>query len=106
MCICVCIDIYLNILASLTATWGDLGIDPSSDPLREDLGYPVHTLLYLFAVVHAGRLPLTRAALTTHELEWLEHWDRLAELELKWSTREFVYVGNTSVTQSTLHTLI
>ena len=41
------------------------------------------------------------AALTTHKLEWLEHWGRLAELELKWSTHELVYVGNTNVAQST-----
>ena len=43
----------------------------------------------------------TRAALTTHELEWLEPWDKLAELELKCSNRELVYVGNKNVTQST-----
>ena len=42
-----------------------------------------------------------RAALTTHELEWLEHWGKLAELERKCSNRELVYVGNTNVTQST-----
>ena len=42
-----------------------------------------------------------RAALTSHKLEWLEQWSRLAELELKWSTCEFVYVGNTNVIQST-----
>ena len=42
-----------------------------------------------------------RAALTTHELEWLKHWGKLAELELKCSYRELVYVGNTNVTQST-----
>ena len=44
---------------------------------------------------------MLRAALTTHKLEWLEHWGKLAELELKWSTREHIYVGNTNVTQST-----
>ena len=44
---------------------------------------------------------LTRAALTTHELEWLEPWGKLAELELKCSNRELVYVGDTNVTQST-----
>ena len=43
----------------------------------------------------------TRAALTTHKLEWLEPWAKLAELELKCSNRELVYVGNTNVTQST-----
>ena len=43
----------------------------------------------------------TRAALTTHELEWLEPWGKLAELELKCSNHELVYVGNTNVTQST-----
>ena len=43
----------------------------------------------------------SRAALTTHELEWLEPWGKLAELELKCSNRELVYVGNTNVTQST-----
>ena len=42
-----------------------------------------------------------RPPLTTYKLEWLEHWGRLAELELKWSTHELVYVGNTSATQST-----
>ena len=49
---------------------------------------------------------LIRAALTTHELEWLEPWGKLAELELKCSNRELVYVGNTNVTQSTLHPLL
>ena len=43
----------------------------------------------------------SRAALTTHELEWLEPWGKLAELELKGSNRELVYVRNTNVTQST-----
>ena len=42
-----------------------------------------------------------RAALTTHELEGLEPWGKLAELELKGSNRELVYVRNTNVTQST-----
>ena len=42
-----------------------------------------------------------RAALTTHKLEWLESWSKLAELELKCSNRELVYVGNANVTQST-----
>ena len=42
-----------------------------------------------------------KAALTTHKLEWHEHWGRLAELKLKWSTCELLYVGNTNVTQST-----
>ena len=42
-----------------------------------------------------------RAALTTHELEWLEPWSKLAELELLCLNRELVYVGNTHVTQST-----
>ena len=46
-----------------------------------------------------------RAALTTHELEWLEPWSKLAELELKCSNRELVDVGNTNVTQGTKHTL-
>ena len=45
------------------------------------------------------------AALTNHKLEWLEHWGRLAKLELKWSTCELVYVGNINVTQSSQHTL-
>ena len=31
-------------------------------------------------------LGVHRAALTSHNLEWLEQWGRLAELELKWST--------------------
>ena len=44
---------------------------------------------------------MIRAALTTHELEWLEPWAKLAELELKCSNRELVFVGNTNVTQST-----
>ena len=47
-----------------------------------------------------------RAALTTHKLEWHEHWGKLAELKLKWSTCELVYVGNTNVTHSTLHTFL
>ena len=42
-----------------------------------------------------------RAALTTHKLKWLEHWGRLAELELKWSTCELLYVRIINVTQST-----
>ena len=42
-----------------------------------------------------------RAALTTHELEWLEPWAKLAELELEFLNRELVYVGNTNVTQGT-----
>ena len=45
--------------------------------------------------------PVSRAALTTHKLEWLEPWGKLAELELKCSNRELVYVGNTNVIQST-----
>ena len=51
-------------------------------------------------------VPYARAALTTHKLKWLEPWGKLAELELKCSNRELVYVGNTNVTQSTLHTLL
>ena len=51
--------------------------------------------------VHIEDSVLNRAALTTHELEWLEPWDKLAELELKCSNRELVYYGNTNVTQST-----
>ena len=43
------------------------------------------------------------AALTTHELEWLEPWPKLAELELKCSNRELVHVGNTHVTQNKLN---
>ena len=43
-------------------------------------------------------LPMSRAALTTHELEWLEPWGKLTKLELKCSNRELVYVGNTNVT--------
>ena len=43
----------------------------------------------------------SRAALTTHELEWLEPLGKLAELELKCSNRELVHDGNTNVTQST-----
>ena len=43
----------------------------------------------------------SRAALTTHELEWLEPCAKLSELELKCSNRELIYVGNTNVTQST-----
>ena len=41
-----------------------------------------------------------RAALATQEIEWLEHWGRRAELELKLSTRELVYVWYTNVTQN------
>ena len=41
------------------------------------------------------------AALTTHELEWLKPWGKLAELDLKCSNLELVFVGNTNVTQST-----
>ena len=52
----------------------------------------------------SGNSLYTRAALTTHELEWLEPWSKLAELELKCSNRELV-VGNTNVTQGTYHTL-
>ena len=44
---------------------------------------------------------LARAALTTHKLEWLEPWSKLAELELKCSNRELVDVGNANVTQGT-----
>ena len=44
---------------------------------------------------------ITRAALTTHELEWLEPCSKLAELELKYSNHELVYDGNTNVTQGT-----
>ena len=43
---------------------------------------------------------IIRAALTTHGLEWLEPWGKLAELELKCSNCELVYFGNTNVTQS------
>ena len=50
--------------------------------------------------------PWIRAALTTHKLEWLKPWGKLAELELKCSNRELVYVGNTNIRQSTLHTLL
>ena len=46
---------------------------------------------------------ILRAALITHELEWLEPWAKLAELELKCSNRELVYVGNTNVTQHLTH---
>ena len=58
---------------------------------------------YLMINIHGERLlyALDRAALTTHELEWLEPWGKLAELELKCSNRELVYVGKTNVTQST-----
>ena len=45
----------------------------------------------------------SRAALTTHELDWLEPWGKLSELELKCSNRELVYVGNTNVTQHLTH---
>ena len=61
---------------------------------------------YLHQIYHKCLGPSGRAALTTHELEWLEPWGILAELELKCSNRELVYVGNTNVTQSTLHTLL
>ena len=51
-----------------------------------------------------------RAALTTHKLEWLEPWGKLAELELKCSNRElvyiYIYIENANVTQSTQHKLL
>ena len=34
-------------------------------------------------VPFSSRIVPSRAALTTHELEWLEPWSKLAELELK-----------------------
>ena len=67
--------------------------------------FPYKTMSMKFSFGAIGRvqvsLALIRAALTTHELEWLEPWAKLAELELKCSNRELVYVGNTNVTQST-----
>ena len=58
------------------------------------------TPCYGAPILNCGGI-MYRAALTTHELEWLEPWGKLAELELKSSNRELVYVGNTNVTQST-----
>ena len=47
-------------------------------------------------------LNLELHSLTTHELEWLEPWSKLAEqLELNCSNRELVDVGNTNVSQGT-----
>ena len=66
--------------------------------LREIFG-TLYDLIY-FCSVHI------RAALTTHELELLELRVKLAELELKCSNRELVYVGYTNVTQSTKHPLL
>ena len=58
--------------------------------------------MHSFAVIACKvNYQIIRAALTTHDLEWLEPWGKLAELELKCSNRELVYVGNTNVTQST-----
>ena len=54
-----------------------------------------------FDLIDKVKMSIYRAALTTHKLEWLEPWGKLAELELKCSNRELVYVGNTNITQST-----
>ena len=62
---------------------------------------PYKRCLYWLAKMLSYMLKETRAALTTHKFEWLEPWGKLAELELKCSNRELVYVGNTNVTQST-----
>ena len=63
--------------------------------------YEWNVWLNLPELESSGKFLYTRAALTTHKLEWLEPWGKLAELELKCSNRELVYVGNTNVTQST-----
>ena len=66
--------------------------------LRRSSGRP---LKRLGSGPHRNDQGLSRAALTAHELEWLEPWGKLAELELKCSNRELVYVLNTNVTLST-----
>ena len=62
--------------------------------------FPIGMGCYLYIWLYIKATP-PRAALTTHELEWLEPWFKLAMLELKCSNRELVYVGNTNVTEST-----
>ena len=59
------------------------------------------TRIVMIIIIIIMIIIMVRAALTTHKLEWLEPWGKLAELELKCSNRELVYVGNTNVTQST-----
>ena len=34
---------------------------------------------------------------TNHKRKWLKHWGRLAELKLKWSTHQLIYIGNTNL---------
>ena len=58
-------------------------------------------IIIIIIIIIIIMIIMIRAALATHELEWLEPWSKLAELELKCSNRELVYVGNTNVTQST-----
>ena len=67
----------------------------SSESNNRDGRIYIHIYIYIYIYIYI------RAALNTHELEWLEPWSKLAELELKFSNRELVYVGNTHVTQST-----
>ena len=69
--------------------------------IRENLVLPVMYDSVHSVLVNGPIVLIIRAAFTTHELEWLEPWGKLAELELKCSNRELVYVGNTNVTQST-----
>ena len=57
--------------------------------------------MYIYIKIYTYIYIYIRAALNTHELEWLEPWSKLAELELKCSDRELVDVGNTDVTKGT-----
>ena len=62
---------------------------------------PMYHIIICILTCQILGIPMPRAALTTHKLKWLEPWAKLAELELKCSNLELVYVGNTNVTQST-----
>ena len=67
----------------------------------QNLNKKHQVLRYIFIYIYIYIYIYIRAALTTHKLEWLEPWGKLAELELKFSNRELGYVWNTNVTQST-----
>ena len=72
---------------------------PNNSPSMRLAGIQVFSSVF---IVYSFSLYIhPRAALTTHKFEWLEPWGKLAELELKCSNRELVYVGNTNVTLST-----
>ena len=61
--------------------------------------HPAFQPFLIFLPAQGSRAALNpRAALITHELEWLEHWSKLVELELKCLNRELVDVGDTNVT--------